>query len=73
LWVILPRALRCASRGSNIAWPSAEARWSSGYPACSRHWTCLVESKAGILAIARSQLDLAAQTLRERGHEVNEP
>jgi hypothetical protein len=33
----------------------------------------LAESKVGILAIARSQLDLAAQTLRERGHEVHEP
>ena len=33
----------------------------------------LAESKVGILAIARSQLDLAAQTLRERGHKVHEP
>lgn len=33
----------------------------------------LAESKVGILAIARSRLDLAAQTLRERGHEVHEP
>lgn len=43
----------------------------------------LAESKVGILAIAtyetdyvlvrKSQLDLAAQTLRERGHEVHEP
>jgi hypothetical protein len=32
----------------------------------------LAESKVGILAIAKSQLDLAAQTLRERGHEVHE-
>ncbi|HEV8224251.1 MAG TPA: ACT domain-containing protein [Rubrobacteraceae bacterium] len=33
----------------------------------------LAESKIGILAIAKSQLDLAAQSLRERGHEVHEP
>jgi hypothetical protein len=33
----------------------------------------LAESKVGILVIAKSQLDLAAQTSRERGHEVHEP
>jgi uncharacterized protein len=33
----------------------------------------LAKSKVGILAIAKSQLDLEAQTLRERCHEVHEP
>ena len=33
----------------------------------------LAESKVGILAIAKSQLNLAAQPLRERSQEVHEP
>ena len=33
----------------------------------------LVPPLVGILVIAKSQLDLAAQTSRERGHEVHEP
>ena len=122
--MILPRALRCAPRCSNIVWPSAG--WSTteipasatsapfccvtrtagelsvdcleelipAGTACERGWRAigvegplefgltgvlaslavpLAESKVGILVIAKSQLDLAAQTSRERGHEVHEP